>query len=220
MTEPKRWKPVEPPLDSAPTEEAIATRARFEALAASAPAGIQKSAEKWSSGLIALIGVITGGMLLKGPAATADIGEPWRWCLIGLTLLAVGTAVYALWRLLAVTARTYRITSRADLLDHPGAYEHHRVQAAAKDAATINHAIHFGAAALAMQVLAIALWWVTPAQPAQPPALVSVLHDKETSCGELVSADKGELRIKVPGERDPRSIPLSDMSNMKIVGHC
>ena len=220
MTDTPRWKPVEPPSGSGPSDDDIAARAQFEELLAAAPAGLQTSAEKWSSGLVGLIGVITAGMVLKGQAATANLELPWRLTLIALSVIALTLAVYALWRLLSVAARRYRNTSRAQLFGEPGAYEHHRVQAAAKDASTITYAIHFGAAALALQVLAVALWWAAPVAPKTPPAFIVVTTGDKATCGEVLSGDQGALRLKVAGESEPRTLPLARTDNLKVVDEC
>jgi hypothetical protein len=49
-----------------------------------------------SSGLVALIGVISAGMLLQGPAAGADLDPAWRVAVIAQSVASLSAAVYAL----------------------------------------------------------------------------------------------------------------------------
>ena len=219
MTEPV-WIPAEPDPDSGPSEMDVANRVRFEELLAASPSGLQSSAEKWSSGLIALIGVVSAGLVLKGPPDSADIQQPWRWALIACSVFALSLAVVALWRLLYVAARRFTIVDRAALLDRPGEFEHLRAQASARDATTINRAIQMGAAAVTLQVIGIAIWWAVPTASTGPAAYLSAVTGEKTVCGELISGDKGVLRIQVEGERDPRDVALASLTNLRVVDEC
>jgi len=214
------WKVAEPEPDAAPTEHEIDRRVQFDALLAAAPAGVQKSAEKWSAGLLALIGLIMASILVKGPSTASEIAPEWHWPLTILVALALVSALSALWKLLAVSARRFEITSRSDLFGEPGQYEHKQRTAVTKDATAVKWAIRLGAAALVLQVVAVIVWSMTPSPAKSPAAYLSVETAGAKVCGEVLSGDKGELRVEVAGERDPRVVPWNAVTNLRVVDKC
>ena len=81
MTAPPKYrKPA-----TAPTAAQVADAERWAKLADSSLATTQAAAEKWRTGLAAFVTIVTGGLLIKGPEAAADIERSW---LVALTLLA------------------------------------------------------------------------------------------------------------------------------------
>ena len=214
------WHPVEPPDGAAPSEEDIQRRADFEKLVAAAPAGIQKSAEKWSAGILAVIGAISAILLFKGPGSLDEVASIWRQILFGLSALALVCGVIALWELLTVTAGRFKAVDRDALLDKPGALEDRKVRSATKDSARVRWAIRLGGVAVAAQVAAVLLWWVAPARPEEPPAFVSLTLVGEAVCGELLSADEQTFRLTVAGYDASRNIPLADVQNVSVVAAC
>lgn len=214
------WRPVEPPDGMAPSEEDIQRRADFEKLVAAAPAGIQKSAEKWSAGIIAVIGTISAILLFKGPESLDEVASVWWEILIGLSVLALVCGVTALWKLLTVTTGRFKAVDRDRLLDKPGALKDHKVRSVTKDSARVRWAIWLGGVAVAAQVAAVLLWWVAPTRPTEPPAYVAVTLVGETACGKLLSADEQTIRLGVAGYNAPRNIPFANVQNMSVVASC
>src|SRR5262249_53569340 len=105
---PQPPKPVDYPQyrlpTRAPTAADIEDRDRFRKLAAGSLADVRAAAEKWRAGLAALVALVTGGLLIRGPEAASDLTTKWR---IILTILAGGgiaVAIYGLWRALKAAA--------------------------------------------------------------------------------------------------------------------
>ena len=72
--------------------------------------------------------------------------------------------------------------------------------------------------ALAGLVLGVLVWWWAPTVSDAPKVEVTV--GKETFCGALSSADGGELRVKVDGEKNPRAFPLESVDNVRVKAAC
>ncbi|MFC3965945.1 hypothetical protein [Nocardia jiangsuensis] len=220
MTGSPGWTAAEPPPGIGPRELDIAARERFDSLLAAAPAGIQTSAEKWSAGLLALLALITASVIVKGPTTVGEVADGWRWLLIALVVSALLAALTALWKLLAVSARRFETMSRTTLFGEPGEFEHRRTKATAKDAASVRWAIRLGALALLLQVAAVTVWALIPPPSKSPPAYLTVETAAGKVCGEVVSGDNGELRLKVTGERDPRVVPWAGVTNIRLTEKC
>lgn len=208
------------PSDSTPMEWEVAARDQFNRMVAAAPAELQKSAEKWSAGLIAIIGLVTGGMLLRGPASTSDMPDSWRWTVIALNVVALFLAVLAVWRFLTVTGRRFRIMTAQDLFSKPGAYEHEKANAVGIDARTTRRATTIASMAITLLVVAITVGWVAPTRDPSPAAFLDVATATGSTCGALLSADHSELRMRKSGERDPRVLPLGEVVNIRVLAKC
>ncbi|MFT4398048.1 hypothetical protein ACLTEW_24295 [Gordonia lacunae] len=211
---------MEPATDAGPTTADILRRIEFDNLTAATTTGIQKSAEKWSAGIAAVIGAISAMLLFKGTGSLTDVAVGWRIPLFVLSVLALGLAVAALWQLLTVSARRFRIVDRDKVLGEPGALQHNRVQASAADTKRVARAIAFGGLAIALQVVAVACWWIAPAKVPDPPAYLSVKTGGDVVCGKLASADGQVLRLSVPGYDTNRSIPYREVINLTLVAKC
>jgi len=73
------------------------------------------------------------------------------------------------------------------------------------------------AVALALLFAGTALtWWA----PAARPAFLKVTHGTGTTCGALLSADGGTVRLSVAGRAAPVGIPLASVDNMAVTGTC
>lgn len=220
MPQTSPYGPVEPAPHTGPTTADLLRRIEFDNLTAATTTGIQKSAEKWSAGIAAVIGAISAMLLFKGTGSLTDIAVGWRVPLFVLSILALGLAVAALWQLLTVSARRFRIVSRDEIMDKPGASHHNRVQASAADTKRVARAIVFGGLAIALQVVAVACWWIAPAKAPDPPAYLSVKTSTDVVCGKLASADGQVLRLSVPGYDTNRSIPYREVINLTLVAKC
>jgi hypothetical protein len=59
-------------------------------------------------------------------------------------------------------------------------------------------------------------WWA----PAPRPAFLKVTHGSGTTCGVLLSADGGKVRLSVAGRAGPVEIPLTSVDSMAVTGAC
>jgi len=65
---------------------------------------VRASAEKWRTGLAALVALVTGGLLIKGPESAAELTTTWRLLLTVLAGGGIALAIYGLWRALKAAA--------------------------------------------------------------------------------------------------------------------
>jgi len=62
-------------------------------------------------------------------------------------------------------------------------------------------------------------WWATSAAP-DPTAYLKVTYQDTSACGELRSADGGQVRLTVTGSHDPVTIPLAQITHLTVVAGC
>jgi hypothetical protein len=205
-----------------PTAADIDDRDRFRKLSSGSVADVRAAAEKWRTGLAALVTLVTGGLLIKGPASASDLTTWWR---VILTLLAgggIGIAIFGLWRALKASAGLPGTQQFDDIVRDYGSvlgFEIVQAQVAARELRLARIALM-----LALPLLGAALicWWWAATKPDSPPAYVQVDQASTTTpvCGTLKSGDNGHVRVQVAGQENPTVIPLSDVKNIHVKSSC
>jgi hypothetical protein len=205
----------------APTKAELAERDAFAALSANSLAGVRTSAQTWRTGLTAFITLVTTGVVIKGREATRDLTTSW--C-ISTTVLVVGglaLAILGLWQALAAEAGTApKKQNLTDIRATYGTLATYQVVEASHAARRLAWARRAVAAAATLLLVGIATTWWAPSAPRTPLAFLQVVRGTQTLCGTLQSADSGELRLGMDGSREPAGIPLSEITNLKLVNAC
>ncbi len=206
--------------DAAPSAADIDNRDRWNALVDESLKSAQEAAEKWRTGLAAFVALVTGGLLLKGPTEAQDLSVRWR---LAVTVLAIGglvAAMVGLWLALRAAAGTPANLNLPRVVAQYGGVAEFMVVSAQKAANYLRFAKLLVAVALTLLVSGVTLWWWAPPVGGEPPAYLRVDFAEENACGKLLSADRRRLRLAVEGESVPRSIPLADVENLRILPSC
>lgn len=207
--------PRTPPRPAPPTPADVADRAAYDQLVDSALADVRSSAEKWRTGLAALVTVTTTALLVSGPANASDLATPLRYLVVGALAAGLALAVIGLWLALTAASGVPTLSTYHDLRHHYLSVPQYRTHLATKAAKLLNVARWVVAASLAAFLIGMVSWWLAPTG-----SRVSVVTTDETVCGQLKSGDNQTLRVSVAGESEPRSIPFADVRNVATVSGC
>lgn len=206
--------PATPP--SAPTPTDIADRDAFDNLVDQALIDVRASADKWRSGLAALVTLSTTALLISGPASASDLAGATRYWIVGLLVLGLIAALAGLWLALTAANGVPANATYYQIRATYGSVREFRVHVACHAAKLLGVARWVVAVGLVAFIAAMTIWWLVP--PNEPK--ISIVTATETYCGELKSADGQVYRIRVTGESTPRSIPFSDVVNVGVVSEC
>jgi hypothetical protein len=206
--------------DAAPTAAQVADAERWAKLADSSLATTQAAAEKWRTGLAAFVTIITGGLLIKGPEAAADVERAWLVVLTVLAATGLGGAILGLWAALSAAAGSPAEQNLSAVVRQYGGVKQFEIAAARSASRRLRVARRLVAASLVLLAATVVVWWWVPTRPESPPALVKIEHDGVATCGELKSGDGGNIVVQVDGEHDPTTIPLTKVTNIRVVASC
>jgi hypothetical protein len=204
---------------SVPDLAVVGEQAAFTAMAEKSQEDVTASAERWRTGLAGLTTVVTGGLLLKGPATAADVDVAWRAGLTVLFGLGIVASITGLWFALRAAAGV-PTTVRFDALRRDyGTVRLYRLDVARRAALDLRRARR--AALLAALLLATAIlawWWAPPRSPAG--TIVTVTHGAEQSCGTVVDSDASGLRLATRDSPTRIAIPWASVTTLKPVTTC
>ncbi|MBM2621810.1 hypothetical protein JIG36_40530 [Actinoplanes sp. LDG1-06] len=212
------YRPTLP--ERGPSAADLAERDAFAKLAAESLSVTRKSAETWRTGLSAFVTLVTAGVVVKGRDSTSAMTTEWR---LAVTLLLGGgliLAVLGLWQVLGVQAGIPKSVTLETIRARFASVAAFEVSIASDAADGIRRAQKLVAVALCLLIGGVVATWWAPAAPARPPAYLKVEHGSSTSCGELQSADDGQIRLKVSGAGAPVVIPAASVANMAVVAAC
>ncbi|MBT2482967.1 hypothetical protein [Streptomyces sp. ISL-94] len=201
-----------------PSHSDLAERDRFQALVRDSLPGVQASAEAWRNGLAAFITLLGAAIVVKGRATTAELPTGWKLAVTVLVGAGLALAVAGLWQALAAQAGSRPLAvTLADIHRDHGSVDAFQVASALRAARRLTLARRTVALALGCLFAGTALtWWAPSAQPES----VRVTHGTTTTCGALMSADGGTLRISVEGRTPPVEIPLAAVTSMALTAKC
>ncbi|MBB5874127.1 hypothetical protein F4553_007561 [Allocatelliglobosispora scoriae] len=196
-------------------------RAAFDALVAQSLPTVRASAQAWRNGLTALIGLVTAGVAIQGRTTAAELSPGWR---AGITVLigaGLAAAVVGLWHALGAEAGTRAAPlTLADIHARHASVAAYQVALAKSAGQRLSRARTAVAVSIALLLTGvIATWWAPPI-PSEPPAYVRVTDQHGTTCGTLLSADGGQVRLEVAGSHDPAVIALTGVTNLAVVAAC
>jgi hypothetical protein len=204
----------------APSPVDIESRERFDKLVEASLEQVRSSAERWRGGLAALVTLVTGGLLIKGPDAAADLKTTWRVILTVLAGSGIAAAIYGLWQALKAAAGAPKTEDLDKIIATYGSVAFYESVQAKRAADALRRAR--GALMVSLPLLGAALvaWWWAGAKAPSPPAYVEVDTAKSSICGTLKSGDNGHLRVQVGGEERPRVISFAKVKNIKLKSSC
>jgi hypothetical protein len=206
---------------ASPTDADLAERDAFKALTDESLPAVRSSAETWRNGLTAFITLVTTGVVIKGRDTSSAIDVGWRVVVTVLIGVGLASAVVGLWQTLAAQAGTRSATvTLAEIRSRHGSVAAYKVALAATAARRMRRARAFVGLALTLLLGGIAVSWWAPAAAVDPPGYLRVTYDRTSSCGELLSADGGQLRLKIDGADKPLVVPSTRITNLKVVAKC
>lgn len=195
----------------------VGEQAEFDAMSATSTENVTASAERWRNGLAGLTTVITGGLLLKGPADAADLDLRWLITLTALFGLGIAASVGGLWFALRAAAGVPGTVRFADLRARYGTvalYRLHIAQQAARDLTTARQAAIVAAVLLTAAILG---WWWAPAPTNDS---VTVTSGTTQSCGTIVDSDAGGLRLSTKDSPTRVTIPWASVTTIRTATSC
>lgn len=204
------------PVPDPPSEAEVQARVDFAALVDGSIERVQAAAEKWRTGLAALVTLVTGGLIVKGPSAASDLPTGWRWSLVLGAGIGLALAIAGLWLALAAAAGVPVVRSREEILATYTSVAHAKVASARKAANRLRGARWLMLVALVLLGATAVGWTVAPA----PTPVVSVDVGGTTFCGELLSADGQVVRVQRSGVADPDEIPFAEITNLRPKSAC
>lgn len=196
-----------------PTAASLADRAAFAALVDASLECTRSSAEKWRTGLAALVTLVTTALLVKGPEAANDLPAGWRIAVTALLGVGLILAVTGLWLGLSAASGVPSSVTYDDIKKSHRSVKAFQIAEATTAAHQLAKARLAVIAALILLMAGMFTWWWAP--KADAPASLTVTTDTGTVCGELITADGGELRLKVADQSAPQVIPFDEVANMK-----
>jgi hypothetical protein len=204
-----------------PTTADLAERDRFAQLAEKSLPSVQAAAEAWRNGLAAFVTLVTTGAVVKGRDMTDHLTSGWRVAVTVLIGGGVALSLVGLWHALAAQAGTSegRVTL-AEIHRRHASVAAYQVALAATAATRLRRARAIMAASLACLLLGVASTWWAPTSDASPPTYLTVDHDGTTTCGTLLSADRGSVRLQVLEATAPVVISFERIANLHAVTQC
>jgi hypothetical protein len=196
----------------------MANRAAFAALVDASLDSTRASAEKWRTGLAALVTLVTTALLVKGPEAINNLPTTWRIAVTALLGIGLFLALVGLWLALSATSgMPSAVTYDAIMASHRSvkAFQISEANTVAKQLVWARIA---AIAAMTLLVSGMLISWWAPR--AERSTLLTVTTRTGSLCGELITADRGELRLTVTGEAAPHVIRFDDVVSMKVGVGC
>lgn len=208
------WLPSEPPPTPTAAEVLAEEQwAEFTEMSASEVAG---SATRWQEGMAALTSALAAGILIANAPDASALDPEWRaWVLLAVIVAALGGLV-GLGCVLTASAGVPTTITRKQFAAKYITAEEFRRQKMRSVAWRIRVARYAVVGSILATICAAVLLWVAPGE--EP--MLNVQTGDGSSCGAVESADGGEIRLQVRGERNPRVIPLHDVTNLSVVGSC
>jgi hypothetical protein len=196
----------------------------FAVLAAESVQHVRESAERWRTGMAALVTLVTTALLLKGPEKAADFPVRWRLAMTILLGLGLALSIAALWRALQAAAGEPDPVRDHAIRSHSGSIRAFEAAQAQRAAVQLKHARRLLVPALSLLIAGMLTWWWAPPVSVKP--LISVEYrspgasSTKTACGELASADAQTAVVKQPGTSRPTKIPFVQIENMRVPTTC
>jgi hypothetical protein len=195
----------------------ISEQAAFDAMSQTSLEDVTASAERWRTGLAGLTTLVTGGLLLKGPANAADLDLMWRvvlTVLFGLGIVAsVAGLLFALRAAAGAPSGIRFETMRRDY----GSVRLYRLDLAARAADNLRLARRAALTAAVLLAAAVLSWWWAPPNPG---ATVTVTAGSVQSCGVIVDSDAAGLRLAVKDTPTRVTVPWTGITSIKNTASC
>jgi hypothetical protein len=198
-----------------PASPATAAGAAAEKLAqeisGSELANVRKAADNWRTGLIAMLGLVTTVLVVKGRESFADLSLPGQ-LIIGTSLIiAIVLAAVGSWQAMRAAYGDPKPRQTADNIltwDRQDAL-------ATVESLKLARRLFFGALA-AILVAVIATWF----WPTEEAAKVRADFGSVKVCGKLVGVSGDGLQLIIKEDGTDKSNPIAAMKSLAIVKAC
>jgi hypothetical protein len=191
----------------------------FDAMSLKSQEDVTASAERWRTGLAGLTAIITGGLLIKGPASAADLDIAWRAALTSLFGLGIASSVVGFWLALRASAgvpTTLRFDQLRRDFGSVRLYRLDKARLAERDLRRARAAALVSTGLLAVAVLTS--WWA-PAKPPDKPSFMFT-HGGQQSCGTIVAGDASGIRLELDDNPTRITIPWPTITDLKPSAGC
>lgn len=209
--------PAERPPAQGPSRDSVTAQSEWRELAAQSLTVVRDAAGRWRDGLVALITLVTAGLVVSGPDKAGDMPTIWQW---GVAITLIGgmvAVVIGLLLTLEVAAGTPKVITLEEFRQQggKGQLDLERAQSGAQRLRTARRVAIPGIIAV---LLAIGAWLVSPTQAES--SSLEVTTKTEILCGELTGGDQGKITLTLAGESAPATIPYTDVDNLHVVEKC
>lgn len=147
------------------------------------------TAEKWRVGLAGFVSILTGTLIIRGPANVSDLRGDWRLLVVALLVVGMLLSSIALWQALNAAAPRLRVQSFEAVIEQWPSLRARNVAVADNINRRIGVAKLLTASALASILLAILCWWMAPA----PTATATVQTGQHRYCGTVTYDEDGAV---------------------------
>lgn len=199
-----------------PTASPIDDSVAWTSLFASQLTDVRKCAENWRNGLAAMIGLITGFSVIKGPEDVSGL-EPWAAITVGvLILLSISVATYGAWKSVAAAYGTPRVITSRDF-HKEGGIDGLKLVLATQAVKDLLHARRATIAALVLLTAAVGFTWYGP----HPKSAILEVERKSLPkvCGKLISSADGYMDIQ-PSHSQAVRVYMKDVVKVSVVEEC
>lgn len=213
---PPARRPAAPPSPSD-----LAERDRYAVVTAGALDAVRASAQAWRNGLAAFLTLVTTGIIIKGRDTAANLPTGWRALITLLIGGGLALAIVGLWQALAAEAGTsVRPQVIEDIRASNTTLDAYLLTLAHSAGERLRWGRYTVAGALVCLLAGIILTWWAPARVASPPAYLTVVHGRVTTCGTPRGASRGQLRLSPAGSQSSVTIPLARITSITVTASC
>jgi hypothetical protein len=198
-----------------PSAASAAREKAWDALVAEQLTNARKAAENWRNGLIAMLALVTGFSLVKGPSDISGLDQPATAAVGILLLVAFVAAIFGTWTSLDGAYGTPHIIARSEI-QKLGVIAYRR-NLACEVAGNLRFAKTGMLLASLFLAAALGVTWYGPRTAA---ATVSV--DRSIGppiCGKYVSSTGAAVDVERPNAEIVR-ILLGEVTKIHVVGNC
>lgn len=203
-----------------PSRSDAAEEAGFARLVDASLARTQASADKWRNALAALVALITGGLLLKGPEDVSTLEFGWKVALAVLVGVALTLVAGGLWIAATAAFGAPGTVTLDQIRARFGNVRGYEVAAAHRVARSLRRAKLCVALALPLLMGSVFLTWWAPTTGDDPTLIeISLTGSGGTVCGELIGARGGELDVLSDGT-GLHAVAVADVQRLVLVDAC
>ncbi len=192
-----------------PSPSSLSAAQRAQELVASQLTGVRKAADSWRTGLLAVLGLVTTILVVKGRDSFKDLDSIAQYLIGGALGIALLLAAIGSWQAMRAAYGDPRPRTTDGVLTWD-----YQDSAAAVVSLGWARRLLFGA--LLFIAVAVGLTWYWPAAASQPKVRADFGGD--VACGTLVRADAHDIVITEDGS--DKSYPITSLTSLKIGVTC
>lgn len=209
---------LEQPPASGPTPESVRMQEEWRLSQAGALPLVRASAEKWRSGLLGLITLITAGLVVAGPEKAMDMAVGWRWIVVAGLFIGMLLVLVGLLRALRAAAGSPAPVTFEEFIAMGG--DRDLIDAAEARRATLQLASsrRWAVSGIVVFLVSLGAWMISPTS--SEASFIEVTTADEVLCGELKSGDRGKVWLTLEGESHVVAVELTRVKNLRVRSTC